>query len=67
MAIYSQLTSEQRYQIYALLKVEQTRTEIARVVATVENAAIVRYKLSACASRENRGSTKGGFQPVIGT
>ena len=55
MAIYSQLTSEQRYQIYALLKVEQTRTEIARVVG----------KHKSTISREIvRNSGERGYRPI---
>ena len=31
---YTQLTQEQRYQIYALLKMEHSQKEIARVIGT---------------------------------
>jgi len=32
MKIYTQLTSEQRYQIYALLKKNHTQTDIAQII-----------------------------------
>ena len=55
MVIYSQLTSEQRYQIYALLKAEHTQTEIARVVG----------KHKSTISREiRRNSGKRGYRPA---
>lgn len=33
MSHYTQLTQEQRYQIYALLKMNHTQTEIAKVIS----------------------------------
>jgi len=55
MAKYTQLTSEQRYQIYALLKVEQTQTEIAQVVGMHKSTI----------SREiERNSGQRGYRPI---
>ena len=54
MQSYTQLTSEQRYQIYALLKTEHTQTEIAGIVGVNEPTI----------SRELRRNTGGrGYQP----
>ncbi len=55
MAIYTQLTSEQRYQIYALLKAEHTLTFIAGVVC----------KHQSTISREiARNSGDRGYRPI---
>lgn len=55
MARYSQLTSEQRYQIYALLKAGHAQTEIAQVVD----------KHKSTISREIRRNTGGrGYRPI---
>ena len=55
MAIYSQLTSEQRYQIYALLKAEQTQTFIADIVGTHKSTI----------SREiSRNTGARGYRPI---
>ena len=55
MAIYSQLTSEQRYQIYALLKAGHTQSEIAQVIG----------KHKATISREIGRNTGGkGYRPI---
>ena len=35
---YTQLTKEQRYQIYALLKMGHNRTEIANVIGVFKSA-----------------------------
>lgn len=54
MANYSQLTSEQRYQIYALLKAEHTLTFIAKIVG----------KHKSTISREITRNTGGrGYRP----
>lgn len=52
--IYTQLTQEQRYQIYALLKTEQSQTKIAAVIG-VHKSTISREL------RRNRG--KRGYRP----
>ena len=55
MANYSQLTSEQGYQIYALLKAEHTLTFIAKVVG----------KHKSTISREIARNTGGrGYRPI---
>ena len=55
MANYTQLTSEQRYQIYALLKAEHTLTFIAKVVG----------KHKSTISREIARNTGGrGYRPI---
>jgi len=55
MAIYSQFTSEQRYQIYALLKAEHTLTFIAEVVG----------KHKSTISREiSRNTGARGYRPI---
>jgi IS30 family transposase len=55
MAIYTQLTSEQRYQIYVLLKAEQTMTCIAELIG-VHKSTI---------SREIARNTGGcGYRPI---
>ena len=54
MLIYTQLTSEQRYQIQALLKAECSQTEIARVL-NVHKSTISREL------RRNRG--RRGYRP----
>ncbi len=51
---YNQLTQEKRYQIYALLKIEQTKTKIAEVIG-VHRSTISREM------RRNRG--KKGYRP----
>ena len=55
MAIYTQLTSEQRYQIYALLKAEHTLTFIAEIIG--------KHKSTIC--REiARNSGGRGYRPI---
>ena len=51
---YTQLTQEQRYQIYALLKTEHSQTEIASVIGV--NKSTISREL-----RRNRG--KRGYRP----
>jgi len=55
MQHFTQLTSEQRYQIYALLKAEHTQSEIAEAVG-VHKSTI---------SRELKRNTGGrGYRPI---
>jgi len=54
MRTYSQLAQEQRYQVYALLKMGHTQTEIAQVVG-VDKSTIC------CELRRNRG--RRGYRP----
>jgi IS30 family transposase len=51
---YTQLTQEQRYQIYALLKTEHSQTKIASVIGV--NKSTISREL-----RRNRG--KRGYRP----
>jgi len=55
MESYTQLTSEQRYQIYALKKKEHSQSEIAEIVGV--------HKSTIC--RELRRNTGGrGYRPI---
>jgi len=55
METYSQLTSEQRYQIYALLKKEHTQTDIAEIIGVNKSTV----------SRELRRNSGGrGYRPI---
>ena len=79
MAIYSQLTSEQRYQIYALLKVRHTMTfivdvlgkykspSVLRLLTTAVLVATVRYKLNGAAISASKASKQVVLQRMIGT
>ncbi len=78
MERYTQLTSEQRYQIYAFLKAEHTLTFIAEVVGKHKSTisceiarntsarATARYKHNGFVINENRESTPDVSQPVTG-
>lgn len=56
MAVYTQLTIEQRYQMYALLKAEHTLTLIAEVLG----------KHKSTISRELARNTRGrGCRPIL--